>query len=66
MPVEKKKQGDKWAIVEVDSGKVVGHSTSETVVDQAVRIRNMAHAAKQGDKDAQEGMRRLRAHQRGK
>jgi len=50
-------------IVEAKSGKTVGSSTSKKKAKDAARIRNMAHAAKQGDKKAQEGMRRLRAAQ---
>ena len=47
------------AKVEVATGKVVAHSKSKSKAKAAARIRNMAHAAKEGDPKAKKGMAEL-------
>jgi hypothetical protein len=39
MPYSVRKQGDQWAIVRKDDGKVVGHSDSKAKAEASVRAR---------------------------
>jgi hypothetical protein len=49
MPWGVKKEGDEWAIVRSDTGKVVGHSSSRTKAQASVRARYWG-ASKAGEK----------------
>jgi len=43
MPAVVRKRGKRWAIVNKDTGKVEGHSTSKAKAQRSANARNAAH-----------------------
>jgi len=46
MPYAARKHGKRWAIVNVQTGRVAGYSTSKRKAAASARIRNDAHRAR--------------------
>jgi hypothetical protein len=46
MPYSVKQEGRRWAIVNKQTGKVVGHSTSKKMAEASVRARMRAETKK--------------------
>jgi hypothetical protein len=46
MPYAVKQEGQRWAIVNKQTGKVVGHSTSKKMAEASVRARMRAETKK--------------------
>jgi hypothetical protein len=47
MPVKVVKRGNRWEIVEIATGRIVGHSTTARKAHISAWKRNKAHKAKQ-------------------